>query len=1074
MTFNGGMLQILDTAMTSTSRAIQIGDVGGGFDIADKDNIFTLSQSISGTGTFTKSGAGVLVLSGNSGGFTGLTSVSAGQLRLDSGATLGGNVSVASGTAFGGGGTVGGVATVSSGAVLFAQSGAPLEFDGGLSFQTGSTLEVTLNEEPSTKPVITVKGDLALNGTLNITDQSTTGDAGVYRIIDYTGALTVNSMKIGNVPGIDPNNYSLQVVQNPGGLGGNVNVEKNDGMAFYYWDGGDSSKYGNGQIDGGNGTWDASTTAWTNIDGVKNASWTDHGFAVFMGTGGVVTLANGYTPEVDGMQFAADKYRIEGGAIDLANEDIPVINVGDRSAGGASYTATIAATLTDKAGDENGFEKIGYGTLVLAGDNTYKGTTTVAEGTLQLGEGGTTGSIRPDSEIVLTNTRYDRGRLVINHSDTFTLGNEITGVGQVFQSGAGTTIFSGNNSFSGGLIVEKGVAQAGIATNAFGTGYLSIDSGAVADLNGFDTTVNGLLSSNPKEGSFDGEIRLGSGRLTVNQGFESEFSGAISGSGGMTLSKDSTAPLTLSGVNTYSGATIVEGGTLIQGASGGFSGASAFTVNEGTNLRLGGFNTNMSSLTNSGTVDFGGKGGATLTIAGDYVGNNGTIAITSNLNDDSSKTDKLLIEGNTSGSTTLDVTNRTGLGAATTNGIEIIDVKGSSNGDFVLKSDYQTPDGKNAIMTSSAYAYTLQKNSKADPNDGNWYLVSQYTGPNPVDPGNPTDPTNPPGLYSAAAPIYEAYKSSMQTLNRLPTLQQRVGDRYFDDVSAIVRLAGEGGEPATIANWGRVEGAHDRLRADTTAGRVNQNINTYQLQTGIDGEFYEDANGRLIGGLTGQYGQASSNITDFYGGTINTQGWGFGGTLTWYDNDGFYADGQVQISSYTTDLYSKNLNKQLAEGNKGTGYAASIEVGQRYILDDNWSVTPQAQLVWSSVIFDTFKDIYGARISDQGGESLLGRFGFMAKYSDSWLGSDGLPVDANMYSTANFYQEFLGGTRIDYGGTVFDNASDDLWAGIGVGGSYRWANKKYTLYGEGSVNSSINHIAESYYFKATIGFQVKL
>ncbi|WP_273793877.1 autotransporter outer membrane beta-barrel domain-containing protein, partial [Brucella anthropi] len=356
---------------------------------------------------------------------------------------------------------------------------------------------------------------------------------------------------------------------------------------------------------------------------------------------------------------------------------------------------------------------------------------------------------------------------------------------------------------------------------------------------------------------------------------------------------------------------------------------------------------------------------------------------------------------------------------------------------------------------------------------------------NPTDPTNPTGPTNPSGpadpenptapRYSAAAPIYESYSANLQTLNRLPTLQQRVGDRYFDDVSAIVRLAGEGGEPATTANWARVEGAHNQFRNETSAGSLDQRVNTYLLQTGIDGEFYEDSNGRLIGGLTVQYGQANSRISNYSGdGTIDTQGWGGGGTLTWYDNDGFYVDGQVQISSYTSDLYSTNLSKQLSKSNKGTGYAASIEAGQRYVLDDNWSVTPQAQLVWSSVNFDTFKDIYGANVSSQSGESVSGRFGFSAKYSDSWLGSDGLPIDANMYGTANFYQEFVGGTRIDYGGTVLDNTSDDLWAGMGIGGSYRWANKKYTVYGEGSVNSSINHIAESYSFEATIGFQVKL
>lgn len=64
--------------------------------------------------------------------------------------------------------------------------------------------------------------------------------------------------------------------------------------------------------------------------------------------------------------------------------------------------------------------------------------------------------------------------------------------------------------------------------------------------------------------------------------------------------------------------------------------------------------------------------GKTLTVKGNYVGNNGQLNIRTVLGDDKSATDRLIVEGNTSGSTTVYVKNAGGSGAATLNGIELI------------------------------------------------------------------------------------------------------------------------------------------------------------------------------------------------------------------------------------------------------------------------------------------------------------------------------------------------------------------------------------------------------------------
>lgn len=100
--------------------------------------------------------------------------------------------------------------------------------------------------------------------------------------------------------------------------------------------------------------------------------------------------------------------------------------------------------------------------------------------------------------------------------------------------------------------------------------------------------------------------------------------------------------------------------------------------------------------------------------------------------DDTSPTDRMNVSGNTSGTSKVDITNRDGFGAATNNGIEIITVGGNSDGIFALQGDYVTKDGQQAIMTDSAYAYTLQHGGTNTPNDGNWYLVSKKGNTDPV------------------------------------------------------------------------------------------------------------------------------------------------------------------------------------------------------------------------------------------------------------------------------------------------------------------------------------------------------
>jgi autotransporter-associated beta strand protein len=95
----------------------------------------------------------------------------------------------------------------------------------------------------------------------------------------------------------------------------------------------------------------------------------------------------------------------------------------------------------------------GTGTTILTGANTYTGTTTISAGTLQIGNGGTTGSIA--GNIV------DNAALRFNRSDTLTYGGVISGTGSLTQAGTGTTILTGANTYTGGTTISAGTLQIG-------------------------------------------------------------------------------------------------------------------------------------------------------------------------------------------------------------------------------------------------------------------------------------------------------------------------------------------------------------------------------------------------------------------------------------------------------------------------------------------------------------------------------------------------------------------------------------------------------------------------------------
>ncbi|MGU9945137.1 autotransporter domain-containing protein, partial [Bordetella avium] len=153
--FQGGTLRVTGTAFESTARAITLGAAGGGLDIADAGNTFTVSQALSGNGGLAKLGAGALVLTGSN-TYQGTTTVSAGRLQVGDGVTQG---------------SIAGDADIQAGGTLAFKRIDQVVYGGAIS---GSG---QLRQEGSGTLVLT--GDSAFTGTTTIASGSLqVGDGG--------------------------------------------------------------------------------------------------------------------------------------------------------------------------------------------------------------------------------------------------------------------------------------------------------------------------------------------------------------------------------------------------------------------------------------------------------------------------------------------------------------------------------------------------------------------------------------------------------------------------------------------------------------------------------------------------------------------------------------------------------------------------------------------------------------------------------------------------------------------------------------------------------------------------------
>jgi outer membrane autotransporter protein len=570
--------------------------------------------------------------------------------------------------------------------------------------------------------------------------------------------------------------------------------------------------------------------------------------------------------------------------------------------------------------------------------------------------------------------------LAINGGTTTTYAGVIEGTGYFVRQGTGTTILTGDNTYTGGTIIHPG------ATLQLGDG---------------GTT-----------GSIVGNVNNIGGTLVFNRSNEYDFGGTIVGTGA--VEQNGTGNTVFSAAQTYTGPTTINAGTLTVNSDL----QSAVTVNApGT---LAGIGTIHKDVTNSGTVSPG-TGGVNqqLTIEGNYVGNPGSkLAIRTQLGDDSSPTSQLVISGagnSASGDTGIVVTNAGGTGAQTTGkGIPIVVTTGGAS--------------------STATAFHLDNRVAAGPFE---YLL--YQGPGPAAPAG-TDATswflrsqNDAGDVThrpevAMHAVYGAMARQLGLLN-LGTFHERNGDQQLADTGGRER------------GWARVFGQH---MDQSHSGDVRPSFegNFVGLQGGFDlWQFASLPGHRDNVGLLAAFTEGRAHVSghvlaipDLLVGRVDIDATSIGAYWS-HLAPGWYTDVVAMGTIYDGDGRTRFASEV---GVDGSGAIVSFEGGFTLGRFMGLKLEPQAQLVYQYISLDA--DDPFAEVTHRTPDAFHGRIGLRLA-ADNWpwmlrpylkanIWQDFAGSDRTIYDGTHEIVNRHRSTTLELGGGVVANIAPNigLWA----------------------------------------------
>ncbi|MGI4814333.1 MAG: autotransporter domain-containing protein [Janthinobacterium lividum] len=605
VTANGGALSAATQAAgagLNVSNAITLAN--GGLTVNGANNL-SLSGAIGGSGTLTTNATGSLTLDGAN-TYSGGTVLSAGTLALGSDTALGSGAL-----------NVTGAATLENDAAVTLGNA----IDAAAALTLGGSADLTLNGAVTGAGSLTKQGAavLTLDGANTYTGGTTLAAGGL--VVGDGAALGTGDLTVTGAASLDSSaDASL-----------NNNIHAGADLDI----GGSNALTLQGVVDGV-GALSKNGAATLTLDGANTYSGGTN-----LAAGGITLGSN--TALGSGLLDVTGPATLDSSAdLVIANS----VNTNDALTVVGSHGLEINGTV----GGAGSLLKTGDASLTLTAANTYAGGTSLASGSLLIGNdaslgGGAlhvTGDATLDStaDVSLANSVETDAALTVGGSHNMTLSGNFSGAGSVIKQGNAAISLDGDNTYAGGTTLQAGTLIAG-GNSALGTGTLTVDGtatlvgSAAVDLNNAIALAAGgdLDIGGPNAITLNGTLS-GDGALTKNSGSDLTLTGNNTFTGGLTLGD---GPLTIGNAGALGTGTVHVIGAATLDNADAFSVNNAFlddaslTLAGGHDLSLNGSISGAGNVTKAGpsALSLNGdntySGGTTLTSGTLVVGNNASL-----------------------------------------------------------------------------------------------------------------------------------------------------------------------------------------------------------------------------------------------------------------------------------------------------------------------------------------------------------------------------------------------------------------------------------------------------------------
>ena len=320
----------------------------------------------------------------------------------------------------------------------------------------------------------------------------------------------------------------------------------------------------------------------------------------------------------------------------------------------------------------------------------------------------------------------------------------------------------------------------------------------------------------------------------------------------------------------------------------------------------------------------------TLTIKDKLTGS-GTFNLNTNIAEN--KSDKIVVKGTAEGNHKIGVTNQ---GANVANGkVTLVETNGG-NAAFSLTNP-------NNRVDLGAYQYFLTKEGN------NWVLANSKNAVTPTPPVAPVTPSNPvvtpsnPVVTPSNPVVPPAVLPSAPLLSDLANAQVSLRQAQLllveDDLSGIHQRLGEVKNSEKGNVWVRNVNSRPKLAALSTGESETSGFkqNVHSVQVGADAAITDNLR---VGGFVDR-SQANVDFNDHYGdGKVRSNSVGL--YAAYLADNGIYVDNIVKYSRL-------HANSDHTEKRHYNAYTISSELGKRFSLANDWTITPQAQLAWTHI-----------------------------------------------------------------------------------------------------------------------------